>query len=150
MYQVNENRFIAFFPVIVLGIMLGNNLWNIGVWSAVIILSVLALPVLIQYRVRIDCGMVHYDIRFLRIPLHRRIIAPESIEQICFNRYDWRKRGAVLKLTNGRKVRLTHFDSVELMGRLETFAKTYKVPVNKSKDYKLLERMDASKKRPQY
>lgn len=148
MYRARENRAIALIHVWIVGLMVLDNQLNVSIPLSVLWIAVVSLPAFIHYQVRIDCGMVHYEVLFFKWTVHRRILAPENIRDIRFNRYDWRKKGAIIRMKDKKRIRLVHFDSNELMERLETFAEVYKVETVKSKDYLLLERMDATKKRP--
>lgn len=148
MYRAQENRAIALLPIWVVGLMLVDNQLNVSIPVSVLCLAIASLSGFIQYQVRIDCGMVHYEVLFFKWNIYRRILAPENIHDIRFNRYDWCKKGAVIRMKDKKRIRLIHFKSNELMERLETFANLYNVDAVKSKDYLLLERMDATKKRP--
>lgn len=150
MYMAQENRSIASLPFLLAGIVLAHHEWEFNIPLGICLLFIMTLPILIRYSVRIDCGMVHYEVLFFKWTLRRNILAPENMHEIRFNRYDWCKKGAIIRMKDGKRIRLIHFQSDELMERLELFAVTYKVETFKSKDYMLLERMSASKKRPLY
>lgn len=150
MYVAQEQRAIACIPVVVVVITQFNEMWSWGMLTSIGLLILLALPVFISYHVRIDMGLIHLEMRYFRWTVYRRIIQPEDIEQIRFNRYDWKKKGAVLRMKKGRKLRLVHFEPLGLMEKLESFADLYHVDYLKSKDYQLIERMEHAKKRPQY
>lgn len=150
MYIAQENRWLVLLPFSLVGVILAHHHWAFDIPTGVLIVFFLTLPVLIRYQVRIDCGMIHYEVMFFKWTLRRNILAPENIREIRFNRYDWCRKGAVIHMKNGKRIRLIHFKSTELMERLEMFASTYKVDTCKSKDYLLLERMDATKKRALY
>lgn len=153
MYQARENRTIAVLPLLAMGVLIANNQWDVGIGMGTLIVTTLAfqlLSVFIHYTVRVDCGMIHYQVVLFQWVLYRNIIAPEKIYRIRFKRCGWKQMGAVIEMKSGRRVRLLHFHSHELMEKLDTFATTYRVDIVKSKDYRLLEPREASKKRPQY
>ena len=94
----------------------------------------------LHYKFQINGKYLNYQIFLLSIPLYKKEIVPEQIAEIKFIRVDWAKKGAIVRMKRGLNIRVIHFNPDSVCGDLEHFAKENNVSVNKTRDYKILER----------
>lgn len=107
--------------------------------DAVIIIGIVAILCL-HYKFQIDQKSLRYQIFLLSIPLYKKEVVPEQLTEVKFIRVGWMKKGAIVRTKKGFNIRVILFNPDSVYEDLEHFANENNVSVNKTKDYKILER----------
>lgn len=98
----------------------------------------------IQYQFHIDHQRLTYQVFLLRTPIFTKEVVPEGIQEIKFIRVDWAKKGAIVRMKKGFNIRVILFHPISVCKHLEQFAYENNVSVNKTRDYKILEKRSKS------
>ena len=112
---------------------------GIGGFDVVIIIGIIVVHCL-HYKFQINEDSVSYQIFLLSIPFYKKEIVPEQITEIKFIRVGWTKKGAIVRIKKGFNIRVILFTPDSVCEGLEHFANENNVSVNKTRDYKILER----------
>ena len=107
--------------------------------DVILIIGILAVSSL-HYKFQINEKSLSYQIFLLSIPLYKKEIVPKQITEIKFIRVGWMKKGAIVRTKKGFNIRVIYFNPDSICVDLEHFANENSVTVNKTRDYKILER----------
>ena len=118
------------------GIISTKGITGLDVFFIMGILVVLCL----HYKFQIDEKSLSYQIFLLSIPIYKKVVVSEEITEIKFIRVGWAKKGAIVRIKKGFNIRVILFNPDSVCEDLEHFAIENNVSVNKTRDYKILER----------
>ncbi|WP_455717337.1 hypothetical protein [Anaerosporobacter sp.] len=105
------------------------------IWSLFILSSLF-----IKYKFKINDDHLTYQIVLFRLPLYKRSIHLNQINQIRFKRFGWYTKGAIIQVDNGINIRIVHFVPDEVLKDLVEFARKNGISYSKTKDYCILEK----------
>ena len=132
--QTNLMQFLLALGIV--GIISTKGITGLDVILVIGIIATLCL----HYKFQIDKKSLRYQIFLLSIPIYEKEVAPEQINEIKFIRVGWAKKGAIVRLEKGLNIRVILFSLDTVCDDLEHFANENNVSVNKTRDYKILER----------
>lgn len=98
-------------------------------------------PFFLRYEFQIDKDTLTYRTYILRFKVYAKTVKPRNIKKIVFKRLSWKTKLAVVKVENGWNMRIALFNPPNVFKELETFAHEYDVDIQKTSDYKILEKM---------
>lgn len=133
----SQSSFLYF--LLVLGTARVISTKGLTVIDIVMIIGILAILCL-HYKFQIDKKSLRYQIFLLSIPIYKKEIVPEQITEIKFIRVGWAKKSAIVRMKKGFNIRVILFNPNSVCEDLEHFANENNVSVNKTRDYKILER----------
>ncbi|MCJ7988221.1 diguanylate cyclase [Priestia sp. OVS21] len=99
------------------------------------------LSLFLRYEFQIDKDTLTYRTYILRFKVYAKTVKPRDIKKIVFKRLSWKTKLAVVKVENGWNMRIALFNPPNVFKELETFAHEYDVDIQKTSDYKILEKM---------
>lgn len=105
-----------------------------------VLLLVLVLA-LIRFKINIYDDHLLYEILLVNKSSVKKRVFPEEINQMKFTRVGWAKKAAIIKVNKGINIRLADLESPIAYDHLMEFAEKHDIPIVKTKDYLLLERM---------
>ncbi|RSD23276.1 hypothetical protein [Mesobacillus subterraneus] len=83
---------------------------------------------------------LEYRMTIFKYTIYRIVLNKDNIKKIKFGRIGWSTKNAVIKVKGSFNISMTQFNKEEFVLELEQFAITHGIEVQKTKDYKLLER----------
>ncbi|WP_117170121.1 hypothetical protein [Paraliobacillus sediminis] len=69
------------------------------------------------------------------------LVEPKHIDSVKFKRIGWGKKCVIVKNNTGLNFRISNFDPEIIYNDLLAFANAYSIPITKTKDYLILERL---------
>ncbi|MFF5994668.1 hypothetical protein AAGS61_07890 [Lysinibacillus sp. KU-BSD001] len=110
-------------------------------WSSVTIFILIFLTAFIKYTLIIHENHIVYTIHFLGIPIYKKQVTQSDIKKITFKRANWQSKMAVIKMQSGFPIRVTLFKPESIFRDLMAFCDRNNVKYEKTKDYKIIEKM---------
>ncbi|MGG0032070.1 diguanylate cyclase [Priestia megaterium] len=98
------------------------------------------LSLCLRYEFQIDKDSLIYRTYILWFKVYAITVKPMDIKRIVFKRLSWKTKLAVVKVENGWNMRIALFNPPNVFKELETFAHEYDVDIQKTSDYKILEK----------
>ncbi|MFE4123803.1 diguanylate cyclase [Priestia sp. YIM B13486] len=99
------------------------------------------LSLCLRYEFQIEKDTLTYRTYILWFKVYAKTVKPMDIKRIVFKRLSWKTKLAVVKVENGWNMRIALFNPPNVFKELETFAHEYDVDIQKTSDYKILEKM---------
>lgn len=93
-----------------------------------------------KYTLVID-ETITYTIQIFGLTVHRKEITPSNIKKMVFKRVHWRSKLAVIQLDKGFSIRVDRFQPENVYDHLITFCEENTIQYDKSRDYKIVEKM---------
>lgn len=146
MYKAKVQRGLTgFMFVMMLGLLFTNvtdtNFSSGLLYFHLLIIVFLLTSLFIRYKLEIKDGYLTYQFLLLETPLYKRIIHPLEITQIKFVRFGWATKGAIIQTKKGLHIRIFKFEPNHVFLDILDFANHHTIPILKTKDYQILERM---------
>ncbi|MBQ4866824.1 diguanylate cyclase [Priestia megaterium] len=98
------------------------------------------LSLFLRYEFQIDKDTLPYRTYILWFKVYAKTVKPTEIKKIVFKRLSWKTKLAVVKVENGWNMRIALFNPPNVFKELETFAYEYDVDIQKTSNYKILEK----------
>ena len=98
--------------------------------------------IFINFRFKISSGVLKFQIRIFALAIYNKEVNHEQIDAIKLTRVGWKKKCAVVQNKKGLNFRILAFSPASIFNDLIEFANDYKIPISKTKDYVILERMN--------
>ncbi len=105
------------------------------IWSLFILGSLF-----IKYKFQINDDHLTYQIVFFKLPLYKRRINLNQINQIRFKRFGCYTKGAIIQVYKGINIRIVHFIPDDVLKDLVEFARENGISYSKTKEYCILEK----------
>ncbi|MGY0694565.1 hypothetical protein ACW2QC_17585 [Virgibacillus sp. FSP13] len=141
-YGINPKK-LSFFSILFL-VLLWNMLKDYFGMSFSLILVVLLMAVglgSIRFKLELNKDHFVYHMQFFQMSLFKKHVYPNQIVQLKFVRVGWNEKGAIIKVDKGCNIRLTILESQKAYEDLMDFAHDHEIPIFKTKDYLILEKM---------
>lgn len=106
----------------------------------VLILAFQFLPLFIKYSFSIEEDKVIDKIFLFNHLIYQKQVDHSMIKKVVFRRINWSTKQAVIKLNKGLSIRVSLFTPDTVFNHLIAFCEKNKIPFEKTKDYKILER----------
>lgn len=114
-------------------------IWFRTLYLFVLVFQLAAL--FIKYSFSIEGDKVTYTIFFLRYSIYQKKVGPSHIKKVFFKRVNWKTKLAVIKLHKGISIRISLFKPDSVFNELMTFCEKNDIPYEKTRDYKILEKL---------
>ena len=114
------------------------------IWLRILYLFVLIFQLIalfIKYSFTIEEAQVIYTIFFARFPIYKKKVSPSHIKKVVFKRVNWQTKLAVIKLHKGISIRISLFKPDSVFNDLLTFCEKHTIQYEKTRDYKILEKL---------
>ena len=105
------------------------------------VLAFQLITLFIKYSFIIEEDQVIYTMFFARFPIYKKKVSPSQIKKVVFKRVNWQTKLAVIKLHKGISIRISLFKPDSVFNDLLTFCEKHTIHYEKTKDYKLLEKL---------
>ncbi|PSL41783.1 hypothetical protein B0H99_10126 [Planomicrobium soli] len=104
-------------------------------------LLIVAVFSLVRFKLTIYAEKMVYEILLVNKSIIKKKILPIHINQMKFIRVGWAQKAAIIKVKKGINVRLVVLEPPKAYDHLIEFATIHDIPIAKTKDYLILERM---------
>ncbi|MGG0462585.1 diguanylate cyclase [Priestia aryabhattai] len=98
------------------------------------------LSLFLRYEFQIDKDTLTYRTYILWFKVYAKTVKSREIKKIVFKRLSWKTKLAVVKVENGWNMRIALFNQPNVFKELERFAHEYDIDIQKTSDYKILEK----------
>jgi len=98
------------------------------------------LSLFLRYEFQIDKDALTYRTYILWFKVYAKTVKPMDIKRIVFKRLSWKVKLAVVQVENGWNMRIALFNPPNVFRELERFAHEYDVDIQKTSDYKILDK----------
>ena len=116
-----------------------ENVWLRALFLFVLVFQLTVLC--IKYSFSIEKDKVIYTMFFLSYPIYQKKVSPSQIKKVIFKRVNWKTKLAVIKLHKGISIRITLFKPDSIFNELMTFCEKNDIQYEKTRDYKILEKL---------
>ncbi|WP_431030247.1 hypothetical protein [Lysinibacillus sp. LZ02] len=110
-------------------------------WSSLTIFTLIFLTAFIKYTLIINENHIVYTIHFLGMSIYKKQVQRLDIKKIIFKRANWQSKIAIIKIQSGLPIRVTLFKPESIFRDLVAFCDRNNVNYEKTKDYKIIEKM---------
>ncbi|MED4281202.1 diguanylate cyclase [Priestia megaterium] len=131
------------FPLLLLKVLLFVQMFQHDKIAAFLLLFAILcsfLSMFLRYEFQIDKDTLTYRTHILRFKVYQKTVKPMDIKKIAFKRLSWKAKLAIVRVEKGWNMRISLFNPPNVFKELETFAGEYNVDVQKTSDYKILEK----------
>lgn len=119
----------------------GGYIFRGLLYFQIVVLVLILVSFLIQFKFEINDGYLTYQILFLVMPLYKKVIYPNQINQMKFKRIGWTNKGAIVQVKKGFNIHVVNFKPNNIFIDLIDFANKNSISFFKTKDYLILEKM---------
>ncbi|MHA6261385.1 hypothetical protein ACXYMX_16095 [Sporosarcina sp. CAU 1771] len=131
--------FLILLVVLILSLRNGGGSWMLYLHIPFTLLVLAAI--FINFGFKISNGVLKFQIRIFTLPIYAKEINHEEIDGLKLTRVGWKKKCAVVQNRKGLNFRILAFNPESIFNDLIAFATDYKIPITKTKDYIILEKM---------
>ena len=105
----------------------------------------LILATFVHYEMLITSNKITYTVRLFTLKLRTVELTDEDIYCVWFKRASWAKKKAIIKRKAGFAIPMLSDQSQHFVNHLAEFCTSHDIPIHKTSDYELLERMSTSR-----
>ncbi|WP_195780596.1 diguanylate cyclase [Priestia megaterium] len=131
------------FPLLLLKVLLFVQMFQhnkIGAFLLLVAILCSFLALFLRYEFQIDKDTLTYRTYILRLKVYQKTVKPMDIKKIVFKRLSWKAKLAIVRVEKGWNMRISLFNPPNVFKELETFAGENNVDIQKTSDYKILEK----------
>ena len=141
-YNATSQRQILIYMAL-LSILLSALAWDytIAKWIALISFTVCFLSIFIKYTFILHNQTLSYTIQLFGIPVFSKKLLTSDVKKIIFKRTSWNSKLATIQLYKGFSIRVSFFKPENVYEDLITFCEENAINYEKTKDYKIIEKM---------
>jgi len=111
-----------------------------------IILIVLACA---RVELTIEGEKLQFTVSLFGRVIYKRTIHPNAILLMKFRREDWAQKAITIKMKKGPALRFSNVNRDEFFADMICYARQYEIPILKTNDYKIIERMRERRRKNQ-
>jgi hypothetical protein len=119
---------------------IGVIVFDVLFYLQILLALFLLMSIFIRFEFVIDGGYLIFQTLFFSIPIYKKVLFPNQINQIKFIRIGWATKCAVIQVKKGFNVRITNFTPSNVFNDLIDFANNHCISISKTKDYLILEK----------
>lgn len=98
--------------------------------------------IFINFKFKILEGSLTFQILIFTFLVYEKEVDPKRIDSMIFKRIGWGKKCVIVKNNIGFNFRISNFDPEIIYNDLLAFANAYSIPITKTKDYLILEKLN--------
>ncbi|MCP3032863.1 hypothetical protein LF817_16170 [Halobacillus sp. A1] len=98
--------------------------------------------IFMNFKLKIVNGFLTFQILIFTFAVYKKQVNHSQIESMKFKRIGWGKKRVIVKNNHGFNFRISNFYPEEIYKDLMDFANEYNVPISKTKDYLILEKLN--------
>ena len=119
---------------------IGDIVFDLIFYLQILLALFLLLSIFIRFIFVIDDGYLTFQTLFFSIPIFKKVLFPNQINQIKFKRIGWATKCAIIQVKKGFNVRIVNFTPSNVFVDLIDFANEKGISISKTKDYLILEK----------
>lgn len=141
-YSAKTQRFVQLlFLIFAVWAMFTNRDYPI-LYFFLILFSIFILATLfVNYVFKIGKDSLTFRILIFKFTVYEKDVHHKQIDSIKFKRVGWGEKRAIVKNYKGFNFHISKFYPEEIYNDLIDFASQYNIPISKTKDYQILEKM---------
>jgi len=119
---------------------IGDIVFDLIFYLKILLALFLLLSIFIRFIFVIDDGYLIFQTLFFSIPIFKKVLFPNQINQIKFKRVGWANKCAIIQVNKGFDVQIINFKPSNVFIDLNDFAIEKGISISKTKDYLILEK----------
>ena len=119
---------------------IGDIVFDVIFYLQILLALFLFLSIFIRFKFVIDDGCLTFQTLFFSIPIYKKALFPNQINQIKFKRIGWAAKCAIIQAKKGFNVRIVNFTPSNVFVDLIDFSNEKGISISKTKDYLILEK----------
>ena len=119
---------------------IGDIVFDVIFYLQILLALFLFLSIFIRFKFVIDDGYLTFQTLFFSIPIYKKELFPNEINQIKFKRIGWVAKCAIIQVKKGFNVRIVNFTPSNVYVDLINFSNEKGISISKTKDYLILEK----------
>ena len=137
----SQRQLILLRALLVLIVSISN--WHISSvkWLSITIFVIIFLMAFLKYTLLVNKHTISYAIQLFGLTIYNKKIGPSDIKKIIFKRIGWKSKLAAIKVHKGLPIRVALFRPENVYDDLIVFCEENGVYYDKTKDYKIIEKM---------
>ena len=130
-------------PIAFLGLVGSISSWHISTikWVSLTVFIMVFLIAFLKYTLVLNKHEIFYTVQLFGLTIYSKKIVPTVIKEIIFKRTGWKSKLAAIKVHKGVPIRVALFKPENVYDDLIIFCEENAVHYDKTKDYKILEKM---------
>ena len=136
-YNATSQRHILL-PMVFLGLIIGISSVK---WLALTIFTICFSLACLKYTLLVNKHRISYAIQLFGVTIYSKEIVPSDIKKIIFKRIGWKLKLAAIKVHKGLPIRVALFKPERVYDDLMVFCEENEIHYDKTKDYKIIEKM---------
>ncbi|MFC3041502.1 hypothetical protein ACFOGI_14735 [Virgibacillus xinjiangensis] len=99
----------------------------------------------LKWRIWMEGESVHVRALLFGQRVYRKMYRSDEVVEMKFLRTGWTRKAATIKVKDGWRVKIENHQPAGIFRELDDFAVRNRIPIRKTKDYHLLERMERTR-----
>lgn len=132
-----------FFPLLALKLLLFIQVFQHDKIATFLLLFAILysfFALFLRYEFEIEKDTLTYRTYILKLKVYEKAVKPKDIKKIVFKRLSWKAKLAVVQVEKGWNMRIALFNPPNVFKELETFVSEHDIDIQKTSDYKILEK----------
>ena len=141
-YSATSQRQVIL-PMAFLGLVGSISSWHISTikWVSLTVFIMVFLIAFLKYTLVLNKHKIFYTVQLFGLTIYSKEIVPTEIKEIIFKRTGWKSKLAAIKVHKRVPIRVALFKPENVYDDLIIFCEENAVHYNKTKDYKIIEKM---------
>ena len=110
-------------------------------WVSLMVFVFCVCNAFVTYQVVINKHTIRYTIKLFGLKIYNKEIVHTDVAKIIFKRIGWNSKLAVIKVRKGLSIRVAYFKPDDVYKDLIVFCEENAIQYEKTKDYKIIEKM---------
>ncbi len=89
---------------------------------SILFMAFITMSIFLNYKLWIDYDTLEYIVYLYKLPIYKRRVVANQIDEIKFKRYGWAVKGAIIKTRKKINLRVVNFYPKEVYEELNHFA----------------------------
>ncbi len=98
--------------------------------------------IFVNFKFKMAEGSMTFQILIFIFAVYNKEVDHKQIDSMKFKRIGWGKKCVIVKNNNGFNFRISNFYPEKIYNDLIGFANEYSIPISKTKDYLILEKLN--------
>lgn len=126
-----------------LGLIVSISSWHIPSvkWVSLTVFIFCVCNAFVTYQVVINKHTIRYTIKLFGLKIYNKKIVHTDVANIIFKRIGWNSKLAIIKVRKGLSIRVAYFKPNHVYEDLIVFCERSAIQYEKTKDYKIIEKM---------
>ncbi len=139
-YHAKTERVVQLlFLMLIVSLILTNWEYTVMLYFLILFLLFIIATLFITFTFKITDGSITYQILLFSLIIYRKEVTYNKILAMKFKRVGWGRKCVIVQYNKHRHFRIMNFYPEQIYTDLQDFADKHNIPIDKTKDYLILE-----------